>query len=68
MSKDTAREFQLIRWRGVRAKLKTWSGDLCRITLAEFDIPKEAVDKLAQAGDLVQEAIDIVEKKQNGGA
>lgn len=57
-----AREIQLRRWRSMATKLCINSA--CRdFLITELDIPPEAVNKLIEAGRLVQAAVRLVESQ-----
>lgn len=56
-----ARDIQTSKWRAVAGRLRALSQDMIRpLLVEEFDIPSEAVDKLAAAAALVEEAIALV--------
>lgn len=59
-----ARDIQVSRWKGCASKLRAYSRDMARTLLTkEFDIPPEAIDKLAAAAALVEEAIALVQSQ-----
>lgn len=59
-----ARDIQVSRWKACAAKLRAHSRDAVRPLLTEdFDIPAEAIDKLAVAASLVEEAIALVQSQ-----
>lgn len=59
-----ARDIQTSRWRVCSSKLKAHSSELIRpLLIDDFKLPPEAVDKLAAAASLVDEAIALVESQ-----
>lgn len=59
-----ARDIQTSRWKVCAARLGSYSQDITRsLLIDDFGIPPEAVDKLAAAASLVDEAIALVESQ-----
>lgn len=59
-----ARDIQTRKWRVVASRLRALSQDMIRpLLIEEFGIPSEAVDKIAAAAALVEEAIALVESQ-----